>query len=186
MTVIAAAKTIDGGVTLAADSQTSSGWTKDYKDSPKLWVDGLWAIGGAGRLRTTQVLKHHVLWPRYRPDEDDWEPFLVKEVVPAMVKALGLNGQLEKESNLDHWDCSIVVANQDDLAVIYGDGCVWVPKVRVAIGSGESEALGYLGDQAEYESADVIEAAQRATLTNMGCSGDIAWVDTRAYEVRYA
>jgi ATP-dependent protease HslVU (ClpYQ) peptidase subunit len=93
---------------------------------------------------------------------------------------------LRSESNVEHWDCRLVVANQDDLAVIYGDGCVWVPKTRVAIGSGESEALGYLGDQEEYESADVIEAAQRATLTNIGCSGDIAWVDTRDYEVRYA
>jgi ATP-dependent protease HslVU (ClpYQ) peptidase subunit len=186
VTVIAAAKTVDGGVTLAADSQTSSGWTKDYRDTPKLWVDGLWAIGGAGSLRTIQVLKHHVTWPRYRPDEDDWESFLVKEAVPALVKALSANGQLERESNVEHWSASLVVANQDDLAVIYGGGCVWVPKTRVAIGSGESEAYGFLGDQEQYESLDVIQAAERATLTNIGCSGDIAWVDTRDYEVRYA
>jgi len=56
---------------------------------------------------------------------------------------------------------------------------VFVPSSnRYAIGSGQSEAFGSLGNQGPWTRDDVIGAASRATITALGVGGPLWAVDT--------
>lgn len=160
MTVIVAAVTGDT-VTMAADGKTLAGWQTLYRNEPKLWVSGQYALGGAGDLRAIQVIRHNVTWPKYRPDEDaDLEAFLVKSVVPAVRAGVKDQGIVRTESGVES------VAR------------------RAAIGSGYAEALGRLGDAGPWTEADVIDAVRRSMQTNNGVGGPISVVNTATLTVR--
>lgn len=183
MTVILAARTRAHGVVMAADSETSAGWEKIQADRHKLWTAaGQYLIGAAGCVRTAQVIKHFTTWPRYRADEHtDVEEFLVKQLVPAIRRAVDGQGVLDTTKPVHTLATSLLIAWGDDhIAEINANGAVIQPRAgRYAIGSGYAEALGALGDQGPWTRTAVIEAARRATITAHGCGGPIVVGDTK-------
>jgi ATP-dependent protease HslVU (ClpYQ) peptidase subunit len=186
MTVIAAAITPDDGVVMAADRLITTGWEKQYHSTPKLWTADTWAVGACGCLRTAQVVKHHVTWPKYRPDEDtDFEAFLVKTLVPAVRAGVDGHGVLKDDSGIKTIPTSFLVATGDHLAAIGENGAVLSESSgRMAIGSGYAEALGRLGSEGPWTEADVITAVRRAIRSARGCGGQITVTDTRTLEIR--
>jgi hypothetical protein len=185
MTVIVAAVTGDC-VTIAGDRMISAGWQVERHTEPKIWVDNGWAFGAAGYLRVAQVLKHHVTWPKYRPDEvTDFEQFLVKDVVPAVRTGTANRGIVESESGIESFGGVFILASHNQLASISGDlAVVSEPCGRMAIGSGYAEALGFLGDGGGWEEADVIYAARRAAISAGGVGGPFNVVNTATLRVR--
>lgn len=188
MTVIVAARTGEGVVTMAADRQVTSGWVKETHTEPKLWTTGRWAAGGTGRMRTIQVIQHHTKWPRFRPDEGDiWEEWTVKVLVPALRSGMKDHGVIKSESGLETWEAGLILATGGLIVEISSDGCAFVDITgRAAIGSGAQEALGFLGDQGPWTEADVAEAARRAVMTAVGVGGQIDVVDTDTLTIRRA
>jgi ATP-dependent protease HslVU (ClpYQ) peptidase subunit len=186
MTVIVAALTKDQGVVMAADRLVSAGWEKQYHQAPKLWTTEQFALGAAGDLRAAQVLKHHVTWPKYRPDEDtDLEKWLVKTLFPAVRAGTKDQGVVKNDSGVETLEAGFLWATADLLAEVAGNGCVTVATSgRMAIGSGSAEALGRLGDTGPWTEADVVDAARRAIQSNRGCDGPISIVDTKTLTVR--
>ncbi len=186
MTVIAAARTRTG-VVMAADSQTSAGWEKIQPDRTKLWTSGQYLIGAAGNVRAAQVIKHYTTWPKWRPDEDDdVEAFLVKQIVPAIRRAVADSGIVKNHNGAETIPVSLLVAWGDNIADISGDYCALTPKSgRYAIGSGWAEAIGYLGDEGPWTRKDVVEAVRRSTITNLGCADPICVADTKALAVEW-
>jgi ATP-dependent protease HslVU (ClpYQ) peptidase subunit len=186
MTVIVAALTKDQGIVMAADRLVSNGWQKQYHQAPKLWATEQFALGAAGSMRAAQVLKHHVTWPKYRPDEDgDLEKWLVKTLVPAIRAGTKDHGIIKSDSGVETLDTTLLWATGDLLAEVSGNGCVVVATSgRMAVGSGYAEALGRLGDTGPWKEADVVDAARRAIQTNRGCDGPISVVDTKTLTVK--
>lgn len=185
MTVVVAALT-EQGVVMAADRQIHAGWQKQYHEQPKLWVNGKYALGAAGCMRTAQVLKHHVTWPKYRPDEDtDWEAFLVKTLVPAMWQGVKDHGVVKNNNGIDQLNSSLLLAVGDRIAEISGNGCAVTETAgRAAIGSGYAEALGALGTTGPWTEDQVIDAVRRASQTAVGVGGPISIVNTRTLDIR--
>jgi len=176
MTVIAAALTYDNGIVIVGDSELSTPFTRDNDGYSKVWVDDVnegYIFGGAGNLRELQIIKYHVAWPYYR-DIYPIEEFVVKEVVPKIREALLDNGV-----KLEDYESSLIMAWEDNLVVIDQDFGVTIPiSARYAIGSGQSEALGALGNEGGWTKENVIEAAHRATVTAIGVGGPLYAIDT--------
>lgn len=185
MTVIVAARTKGSGVVMAADSQTSAGWEKIQADRTKLWTAGQYLVGAAGCVRTAQVVKHFTTWPKWRDGEDDdREAFLVKQIVPAIRRAVSDQGVLDTSKGVHTLAVTLLVAWGDNIAEISGNGCALMPRSgRYAIGSGAAEALGALGDAGPWTRAEVVEAARRSTITAHGCDGPIVVGDTRTLTI---
>lgn len=186
MTVIVAALTGDG-VVMACDGETTAGWEKQYRDVPKIWTADQFVLGSAGCVRTAQVVKHHVTWPKYRPAEDDgdFEAYLVKTVVPAIRAGVKDRGVVRAELGIETLHCSLLLAVNGRLAAISGNGCVVSESAgRMAIGSGSGEALGRLGDQGPWTADDVVDAVRRAIQSARGCAGPISVVSTTDLQVR--
>jgi ATP-dependent protease HslVU (ClpYQ) peptidase subunit len=185
VTVIAAALTGDH-VTIAADGQASNGRQKIYLDTSKLFVVENFAVGGSGDLRTIQVLKHHVTWPKYRPDEDaDWEKFLVRTLVPWIRNGWGNHGIVKSDNGLEEIEAYFIVAAKDQLGILYGNGSIGIERAkRAAIGSGYAEALGRLGETGPWTEADVVDAVRRAAYSASGVGGPITVVNTGDLTIR--
>jgi len=174
MTVVAAAVTKKHGVVLVSDSSLES-QTKDNDGYSKVWVDNSMGMifGGAGGLREIQIIKHHMGLPYY-PPYMDVETFVVKEVVPRMREVLNEHG-----AKMDNYETSFILAWKNTLVTIDESFAVFVPSSnRYAIGSGQSEAFGSLGNQGPWTRDDVIGAASRATITALGVGGPLWAVDT--------
>lgn len=185
MTVIVAARTKGNGVVMAADSQTTAGWEKIQADRAKLWVADQYLVGAAGCVRTAQVIRHFTTWPRWREGEDDdHESFLVKQVIPAIRRAVDGHGVLDTTKPVHRLEATLLVAWGDNIAEITGNGCALMPRSgRYAIGSGYAEALGALGDGGPWTRSQVVEAARRATITAHGCDGPIVVGDTKSLTI---
>lgn len=179
MTVIVAAR-MKKGVVVAADSQISAGWQKGFGEASKLWSADPYIVGGAGCVRTHQLIKHYTTWPKYRADEvTDIEAFAVKEMVPAVMQSVTNQGVVHSVNGVTSLLCELVVAWADHFIVMSGNGAVVTDSLgRCAIGSGYAEALGHLGDKGPWTVEQVVEAARRATLSARGCSGPIDYVTT--------
>lgn len=187
MTVIVAAKTENDGVVMAADRLVTNSWQKQYNATPKLWTNnGTWAVGGAGDFRAVQVIKHHVTWPKYRPDEEpDPEAFMVKTAIPAIRSGVQGHGVLKEESGIQSVDAQLIAATGDHIFEIMGNGTVLADVSGcAAIGSGYAEAIGRLGTDGPWTEADVIDAVRRAIRTAVGCDGPISVVNTKTLTIR--
>jgi hypothetical protein len=81
----------------------------------------------------------------------------------------------------------MICAHEDFVSVIGSDfSAVKIESGRVAIGSGEAEAHGFLGDHGNWTKADVIEAVRRSMITAYGVGGDVHWASTKTLEVGVA
>lgn len=187
MTAVAAAIT-DDGVVMAAESQLTRGFRKNFHATPKVWASEPYAFGACGCVRVMQVVRHYASWPKFRLDEDtDLERFAVKGIVPAIRTAARENGALQTDSGLEKVDVSLlaVVNVHHQIMQIHSNGAVIIePNGRAAIGSGYAEALGWLGDKGPWTETDVIEAVRRATISDLGCSGPITVMNCRTLQIR--
>lgn len=186
MTVVVAALTKSHGVVMAADSQTTIGLEKAYHDQAKLWVTGDWVCGAAGSQRVQQVLQHCMDWPKFRPDEHDWEKFLVTSLVPEIRQAAEAGGVMADYENIKMlWQYSaVLVATGDKLATIYADGSVFCNGAgRHAIGCGTSHAMGSLVGQGPWRRSDVIRAARSAVESTVGVGGPISVASTKTLQI---
>ncbi|MFD9893334.1 hypothetical protein ACFWY9_28650 [Amycolatopsis sp. NPDC059027] len=182
MTVIVAAKN-KSGVILAADRQTTAGSSQLENQEPKLWVADRYVVGCAGDVRTAQVLRYGMDWPTYRPKEDvDWMRFVVTRIVPEMRSTL--EGRILNLDETYLGGIHVLVATRGRFAAVYDNGAVVSDRSgRTAIGSGNLEALGYLGNEGPWDASDVVTAVRRAAITDTGVSGPISVADTRSLEV---
>ncbi len=185
MTVVVAAYT-PNGVVIAADAQTTAGSQKSYNETPKIWLAGDLGFGGSGCLRSVQVMKYHVDWVSICEERHDleWEPWLVKQVVPAIHDAAGSHGTLRNNDGVLSTSLTLLACTGNEIAEISGNGAVCVEAAgRSAIGSGYAEALGALGNDGPWSTEEVIAAARRATFTNWGCSGPITVMNVRTKSI---
>ena len=186
MTVISAAKDKDGYITMAADSAIS-GSSKMKKKSPKIFIAGdQFLVGGAGNIRTIQAIQHFTNWEcaRFRSEEDtDLEAYAVKRLVPAIMHGAKHGNVLEEEC----FPALFLVAFEEHLVEISGDGCVIVPTDnRAAVGSGQAEALGYLGDAGPWSKKKVIESVKRSCITAHYVEGDVFYASTKNLKIKKA
>lgn len=190
MTVIAAALTRRDGVVVASDSMITSGWKEMTEGTQKLKVikDRGYVLGFAGYVRPGQVIQNHVSWPKFRPEEtDDHLAWAICEVVPAMRAALDAHNALRTSDGRDNSGVEILMAWEDHICVIGSDfSVVEAPSGRTAIGSGEAEALGALGDEGPWTKAAVIESVRRSSLTASGVGGPIWVASTKTLEIEEA
>ncbi len=188
MTVIAAAITKKDGVVLAADSRESWGWKKLDEQDEKLWTEPEYGyiFGACGSVRTAQVIRYHSDWPYTAPKQPLLE-FAIKKIVPEVRQATFDHGCQYHSKGLEMMDASVIMAWDNNLIVIDSDYGIFIPTSgRIAIGSGESEALGSLGDSGPWAKEDVIEAARRASVSAQGVGGSIYFATTKSLTVERA
>ena len=181
MTVIVAAQTKRDGVVIASDSQETWGYRKLNEQPEKLWVEEEYgyAFGACGSVRTAQVIRMHSDWPYMVPSQPLLD-FAVKAVVPAVRRSTLDHGCQYQKRGLEMMDAAVIMAHGDSIMVIDMDYGIFIPiSGRMAIGSGEAEALGYLGESGPWTKGDVIEAARRARISAYGVGGDIHVVTTK-------
>jgi ATP-dependent protease HslVU (ClpYQ) peptidase subunit len=190
VTVIVAARTLDRGVVVAADSEISDDWTKQRAATPKIWTSSGALFGFCGDLRPAQVVKHFAEWPDLWPGDDepllDVEKFLLKEIWGAIQWASESHHTVKTilETNLQSVDADFIVAWGDNLAAVYGNGEVLIPfKGSVAIGSGFVHAQGHLADEGPYEYEDVLAAVRKAKNGAVGVGGPIYVANTIDLEI---
>jgi ATP-dependent protease HslVU (ClpYQ) peptidase subunit len=190
MTVLAAAITKQDGIVIAADSQISWEYGKSDEGPGKLWVDKerKFIFGSCGDIRAAQVIQNWTEWPEFRDfHKDSVEKFVIREVIPAMREALNEHGALSVNKGLETFGAGVIMAWGNNLVAIDEDFSVLLPvSGRWAMGSGESEAFGSLGDVGPWTKNDVIQAARVATKTAMGVGGDIFYVTTKSLEIKDA
>lgn len=182
MTIIVAARLKTGGVCVAADSQWTAGWVKS-DSATKVWTADPYVLGAAGSIRASQVIQADATWPKYRPDEDDAtsaELWGVKNVVPAVRNALRDSGAMTTKDGRESFPGDLLVVRGETILVVWGNYAVTHHADRFAVGSGQSEALGFLGESGPWTVADVCEAARRATISAVGCGGKITYAVTTA------
>jgi len=185
MTVIAAAITKGDGVVIVGDSEVTHDFTKDNDGFSKLWVseEHSFIFGGCGSIRAMQIVRYWTDWPYYRSNTDP-EEFVIKEVVPRIRESLSLHGALLVSKKTESFDGALIMAWDNNLVVIDEDFGVTVPvSGRYAIGSGQSEALGSLGNKGPWIKSEVIEAAKRSAVTALGVGGPLWTVTTRTHRV---
>lgn len=166
---------------MAADSQVSSSWQRLRTTSAKIWASDGYLVGASGDLRAAQVIRHFTSWPKYRENEDtDAEAFAVRQLVPSIFTAADGKGITTTKDGIQSLPVTLIIAWKDNLVEVSGNGCVVVPpEGRLAIGSGCAEALGALGDAGPWVLEDIVTAARRAVITNLGCGGPICVADTK-------
>jgi hypothetical protein len=177
MTVIAAALTKRDGIVIAGDSEITADFNKDVDGFCKLWIDDEhnFVFGGAGNIRQLQVIKYWTEWPYYIPGTS-LEEFGVKSVVPEVRNALSEHGSLVVSKKTETFEGAFLMAWESNLLVVDEDFSVFSPSSnRYAIGSGQSEALGHLGNEGPWTKQEVINAVKKASITAHGVGGPL-WV----------
>ena len=91
---------------------------------------------------------------------------------------------INNETKEISFDGAFIMAWDNNLVVVEDDFSVMNPvSQRYAIGSGQSEALGHLGNQPPYTKEDVIEAARKSLITSIGVGGPLWVVTTKTMTV---
>ncbi len=90
MTCVAA---VVSGDTILAGADSAAGMGEEiYRlDEPKVFVREPYLLGYCGSLRIGQILRHRVELPE-PPESEDLTPFLVRELVPAVRRAVEEEG----------------------------------------------------------------------------------------------
>ena len=175
MSVVVAIKT-NGRVYLGADSQVTKGGTRQSLKNPNNYK--IWHVRGSqncmmahvGDIREANIAR---LIDGLVDDYDmyknniDYE-FVVKVVVPTLVKELRKVGYIKDEPYFEGFNSSFLFAYQDQLFSISGDGCVIEIEDFVSIGSGYCEATGSLltseGESPERRIVKAIKASAASDI----------------------
>ena len=174
MSVVVAIK--KGGVIyMGADSQVTRGGTRTSLSNPnnyKIWkvkgVDNC-LMGHVGRLRDACIIRIMDDLVREIDVMRDMVGFeyVVTRIVPMIIDQLVDFNYMDKDSVFDNMDSRYLFAYQDQLFAIGLDGNVIEIDDCVAIGSGESEAIGSLiTTTAEEDPVARIVKAIKASATH--------------------
>lgn len=151
MSVVVAIKE-KGKVFIGCDSQVTRGGTRSTLKNPnnyKVWkvrgVDNC-LMAHVGNVRDASVVRlMDSLVTEYNVFKNhiDYE-FVVKSIVPDIIHELREYGYLKGDSYFEEFDSRFIFAYRDMLFLINNDGCVLEIDDCVAMGTGESEAIGSL------------------------------------------
>ena len=187
MSVVVAIKK-DGKIIMGADSQVTRGGTRTSLSNPnnyKVWkVKGVenCLMGHVGSLRDACVVK---IMDNLVRDIDimrnmiDFE-YVVTRIVPMIIEQLMEFNYLEKDDVFRTMDSKYLFAYQDHLYVIGLDGSVIEVDDCVAIGSGESEAIGSLVTTVEEDDPKVrlVKAIKASAAHDIYVDYPIVMTDT--------
>jgi 20S proteasome alpha/beta subunit len=147
----------EGGVLLAADSQSSGDNSKRMRREPKTFqLTPAIALACCGSGRFGQVVTHWLddyleePYPPLMADERDWA---VRVFIPALVDCLEEHGHLhryEENAVVELGDSAFLLAIRDRLFTVEPDMAVDEPEFAFdAMGSGEEAAMGAMHAAAE-------------------------------------
>ena len=188
MSVVVAIKSGDK-VYIGADSQVTKGGTRTTLHNPnnyKVWkVDGadhaLMAHVGAVRDANVVRLMSGII--------DDYDVycdrinyrFVVKYVVPEIIKSLKEAHFLKDSDHIDFMDSAFLFAYKDKLYSINTDCCVLEIDDYVAIGSGSQEAIGsLLSTDGEDPKERIIKAIKCSAASDIYVDYPIIVTDTES------
>ena len=187
MSVVVAIKK-DGAVYMGADSQVTRGGTRASLSNPnnyKIWkvkgVDNC-LMGHVGTLREACVVKimdNLVREIDVMRDLIDFE-YVVTRIVPMIIDQLTEFNYLDKNEVFKDMNSRYLFAYQDKLFVIGFDGAVIEVDDCVAIGSGESEAIGSLVTTSAEESpvVRIVKAIKASAAHDLYVDYPIVMSDT--------
>lgn len=151
MSVVVAIKK-DGNIYMGADSQVTRGGTRTSLSNPnnyKIWkvkgVDNC-LMGHVGSLRdacVVRVMDNLVREIDVFHESIDFE-YVVRRIVPMIIDELKEYNYIDRDGIFKEMDSRFLFAYEDKLYVIGIGGSVIEVDDCVAIGSGESEAIGSL------------------------------------------
>ena len=173
MSVVVAIKE-NGKVYMGCDSQSTYGNSRITLKNPnnyKIWKvpdSKNCLMGCVGRKRDSNVIR---LMGGIVDDYDEYYKrinykFVVKYLVPAIIKELKKVGYLKSDDHFESMDSSYLFAYKDNLFWISDDGTVLEVDDYVAIGSGASEAIGSLLSTENEEPKSRIVKAIKASAAN--------------------
>jgi len=167
MTTIVAVET-DDKVFIGSDSQVTAGYQKSSLPYGKIFSNGPYTIGAAGRYRYLQALEHMELPV---PDSGSLDKFVSTVLGPYIKRKAN-----EIENGIADESVAIVVINKQ-VYEIEGDGCaVRNSSGHYSIGSGSMYALGALAHlDGNVTKNDVLNALRAAARYDIGTSGPF-WV----------
>lgn len=150
-------------VIMGSDSQVTSGYEKSSLPQGKIFSNGDYTFGAAGRFRLLQMLQHMDL---PSPDGGSLERFMAVDLVPHIERAA-------KEQSAGFHESAILVAINGSVFEISGDGSVLQSGDGVySIGSGSTYAKGSLSAvDGEPNVNDVRKALEAAARRDVGTSG---------------
>ena len=163
----------DNVIYMGCDSQVTRGGSRTSLSNPnnyKIWkvkgVDNC-LMGHVGDLRDACVIRIMTNLVRdidvYR-DEIDFE-YVVFRIVPMIIDELKEYNYLVKDGKFNCMESRFLFAHMDKLFVICSDGSVIEIDDCVAIGSGESEAIGSMvSTEDEDTETRIIKAIKAASI----------------------
>lgn len=140
----------EGGVTIAADSAGTNGWSISSRADAKLFRVGPYLFGFCGSFRMGQLL-HYSLDAPLLPDDDDIERHMATKFVDTVRCCLQLGGYAKSKNDVESGG-TFLVAAAGHLFCIQDDYQVARQLMGYdVIGSGEEVALGSLHSTADYD-----------------------------------
>ena len=151
------ANEVPGGVIMAADS--AAGKPEEfyvYRHLEKIARCGRYLVGHCGNARIGQVLNHLVEWPE-PPSSGPLAPFLIREVIPAIRRALQHAGAAQEGPAILGETTVVLVAVGSELYIVGNDLTVVRSEGLTCIGCGRHAAYPVM----EALEAAGVEPAQR-------------------------
>ena len=190
MSVVVAIKQ-NGIVYLGADSRVTRGGTKSTLKNPnnyKIWQVGetpACLMAHVGNLRDANIVRlMDDLVTEYdiHKNRVDYR-YVVKHVVPDIIRALQDVGYLKDEQYFEHMDSRYFFAYKDKLFLINSSGCVIEIEDYAAIGSGEDQAIGSLiSSEGEEPKSRIIKAIKASAASDVFVGYPIIFIDTDTME----
>lgn len=164
MTTIVAVENRDH-ILIGSDTQITAGYQSHGTESAKVFTNGEYTFGVAGRFRMLQAVKHARL-PKIPEDLEDVDAFVSTILGPFI-------NRLEKDAKCDPFESVYMTIIRGRIYLIDGDGTyVRNQKGIYSVGSGSTYALGALSNlEREPTEADVLRALRAAEYNDIGTSG---------------
>lgn len=143
MTTVIAAQNSKGDIKFAWDSQITFGQRAE-SGAEKVFKNGPVTFGFSGTLRTLNILKHMKVPARGK--EADTEKWIVRTLVPAIIKELKSVDAAYTENSQVESEAHIILAVDDVLGTLDNNFAWSQDETRVyGVGSGSAFALGAMG-----------------------------------------
>lgn len=154
MTCIVAFTLDNGKIVLAGDKLGSNGYTKREMRAPKVFKRGAFHIGYTSTFRFGQLLEH--VWEAPVQEEEGDMRFMVRKVIPSLIKLLTDNKHLFSDSDAIEMGEAIIVY-RGKIFRIQGDASIF-EEDYTSVGCGELSAttiLHFLNSSGEPEEGEV-------------------------------
>lgn len=137
-------KAVDGRIYMGADSCAAGDWFYYPCDRPKIFKKEHLLIGFTSTYRWGDILEHELEVPRFISGRQLAMTYLVKELVPAIRRAMDKSGHLHKEDGVEDGGTALIGCDgqvfiiQDDFSILPG------PEYGIACGCGQEVAMAAL------------------------------------------